>query len=367
MKPTLLYTLVAGVLLASCSAPQTQKAATQANETRILTTAQEAAIEKEVIALDKAFPIEQREPSQFPAYVELLKQHAAAQGIKQSTIDRGFANIYFLERVVKADKGQPEKRATVTLASYLKNVLPQSRINAGVEKYYENQVVLNAISQKYGVPPQYIVSLWGLESGFGRSQGKEDVISALATLSFEGRREALFSKQLLAALEIMDKGYIPEDQQLKGSWAGAMGQSQFMPTSYLSYAADGDGDGKMDIWNNKADVFASVANYLSTEGWQSALPWGYQVSLPADFNRSLEGVKTEQGKTVQEWEKLGVKLPAFSRLSPDLKTWVVIPDDPEGRTFLVTQNFRTIMHWNRSYYFALSVCMMADGIAAKIQ
>ncbi|MEQ5205080.1 lytic murein transglycosylase, partial [Providencia rettgeri] len=171
MKPTLLYTLVAGVLLASCSAPQTQKAATQANETRILTTAQEAAIEKEVIALDKAFPIEQREPSQFPAYVELLKQHAAAQGIKQSTIDRGFANIYFLERVVKADKGQPEKRATVTLASYLKNVLPQSRINMGVEKYYENQVVLNAVSQKYGVPPQYIVSLWGLESGFGRSQG----------------------------------------------------------------------------------------------------------------------------------------------------------------------------------------------------
>ncbi|BBG58818.1 Membrane-bound lytic murein transglycosylase B precursor [Providencia rustigianii] len=367
MRPTLLYTLVAGVFLASCSSQQPHSTTTQTNTTHTLTMAQEAAIEKEVIALDKAFPIEQRDPSQFPAYVELLKQHAAVQGIKQSTIDRGFANIYFLERVVKADKGQPEKRATVTLASYLKNVLPQSRINAGVEKYKENQATLDATSQKYGVPPQFIVSLWGLESGFGRSQGKEDVISALATLSFEGRRETLFSKQLLAALEIMDKGYIPEEQQLKGSWAGAMGQSQFMPTSYLSYAADGDGDGKMDIWNNKADVFASIANYLSTEGWQAALPWGYQVTLPADFNRNLEGVKTEQGKSVQEWEKLGVKLPQFAQLAPDVKTWVVIPDDPEGRTFLVTQNFRTIMHWNRSYYFALSVCMMADGIATKIQ
>ncbi|WP_353241794.1 lytic murein transglycosylase [Providencia sp.] len=362
MKPTLLYTLVAGLLLASCSAKQHETVATQP-----ITAEQNAAIIQEVAALDKAFPIEKREASQFPAYVELLKEHAIAQGIKPATIERGFANIHFIERVVKADKGQPEKRATVTLASYLKNVLPQSRINAGYDKYIENKALLDSISQKYGVPPQFIVSLWGLESGFGRSQGKEDVISALATLSFEGRREALFSKQLLAALEIMDKGYIPEDQQLKGSWAGAMGQSQFMPTSYLSYAADGDGDGKMDIWNNKADVFASIANYLSTEGWQSQLPWGYQVSLPADFNRALEGVKAEQGKTVNDWQQLGVKLPAFAQLSPDVKTWVVIPDDPEGRTFLVTENFRTIMHWNRSYYFALSVSLMADGIAQKIQ
>ena len=362
MKPTLLYTLVAGVFLASCTAQPPRTTPTQT-----ITLEQDAAIVKEVAALDKAFPIEQREPSQFPAYVELLKQHAEAQGIKVSTIERGFANIHFIERVVKADKGQPEKRATVTLASYLNNVLPKSRINAGVNQYLENKTLLDSASRKYGVPPQFIVALWGLESGFGRSQGKEDVISALATLSFEGRREALFSKQLLAALEIMDKGYIPEDQALKGSWAGAMGQSQFMPTSYLSYAADGDGDGKMDIWNNKADVFASIANYLSTEGWQSTLPWGYQVSLPAEFDRSLEGVKLDQGKTVSQWEQLGVKLPTFAHLPPEVKTWIVIPDDPEGRTFLVTENFRTIMHWNRSYYFALSVCIMADGIANKIQ
>lgn len=362
MKPALLVILIGSAFLVSCSAKAPVSTAPE-----VITTAQDAAIVKEVLALDTAFPVGQREPSQFSAYVELLKEHALAQGINQSTIDRGFANIHFIERVVKADKGQPEKRATVTLDSYLKNVLPVSRINAGVEKYWENEAILNTNSKRYGVPPQYIVSLWGLESGFGRSQGKEDVISALATLSFEGRREALFSKQLLAALEIMDKDYIPEDQQLKGSWAGAMGQSQFMPTSYLSYAADGDGDGKMDIWNNKADVFASIANYLSTEGWQSALPWGYQVTLPADFDRQLEGVKTEQGKTVAQWEQLGVRLPAFASLSSNIKTWVVIPDDPKGRTYLVTDNFRTIMHWNRSYYFALSVCLMADGVAQKIQ
>ncbi|MCW2254828.1 membrane-bound lytic murein transglycosylase B [Providencia alcalifaciens] len=362
MKPTLLFTLIGSIFLASCSAKPPASVAP-----KTITAQQDAAIAKEVEALDKAFPIENREPSQFPAYVELLKEHALAQGIKPSTIERGFANIHFIERVVKADKGQPEKRATVTLDSYLKNVLPVSRINAGAEKYRENEALLNAISTHYGVPPQYIVSLWGLESGFGRSQGKEDVISALATLSFEGRREALFSKQILAALEIMDKGYIPEDQQLKGSWAGAMGQSQFMPTSYLAYAADGDGDGKIDIWNNKADVFASIANYLSIEGWQSSLPWGYQVTLPANFDKQLEGVKAEQSKTVAQWEKLGVKLPAFAQLSPNVKAWVVIPDDPQGRTYLVTENFRTIMHWNRSYYFALSVCLMADGVAQKIQ
>lgn len=362
MKPTLLFTLISGLFLVSCSAKPPVSAAPKQ-----LTTQQNVAIAQEVEALDKAFPIENREPSQFPAYVELLKQHAVAQGIKPSTVERGFANIHFIERVVKADKGQPEKRATVTLESYLKNVLPASRINAGAQKYWENEAILNAVSKRYGVPPQYIVSLWGLESGFGRSQGKEDVISALATLSFEGRREALFSKQLLAALEIMDKGYIPEDQQLKGSWAGAMGQSQFMPTSYLSYAADGDGDGKMDIWNNTADVFASIANYLSTEGWQAALPWGYQITLPADFDKQLEGVKAEQGKTVAQWQQLGIKLPAFAQLPSSVKTWVVIPDDPQGRAYLVTENFRTIMHWNRSYYFALSVCLMADGVAQKIQ
>ncbi|EKT57528.1 lytic murein transglycosylase [Providencia sneebia] len=362
MKKTLLFTLIGSAFLVSCAAKHSESVSP-----KVITTQQEAVIEKQVDALDKAFPIDQREPSQFPAYVELLKEHALAQGIKQSTIDRGFANIHFIERVVKADKGQPEKRATVTLDSYLKNVLPASRINAGAQKYWENEAILNAVSKRSGVPPQYIVALWGLESGFGRSQGKEDVISALATLSFEGRREALFSKQLFAALEIMDKGYIPDDQQLKGSWAGAMGQSQFMPTSYLAYAVDGDGDGKIDIWNNKADVFASIANYLATEGWQSALPWGYQVNLPADFNRQLEGVKTEQGKTVAQWEKLGVKLPAFAKLPSNVKTWIVIPDDPQGRTYLVTDNFRTIMHWNRSYYFALSVCLMADGIAQKIQ
>ncbi|KPD02856.1 lytic murein transglycosylase [Moellerella wisconsensis] len=362
MKSTVIFALISSVLLTSCSASNKNHSPALA-----VTPAQEAVIEQQVTALDIAFPISQREPAQFDGYVELLKQHARANGMSESTINRAFANIHFIGRVVKADQGQPEKRATVTLDSYLKNVLPASRITAGADKYQENKTLLNAISARYGVPVQYIVSLWGLESGFGRMQGKEDVISALATLSFEGRREALFSQQLLAALEIIDKGYIPHEQQLKGSWAGAMGQSQFMPTSYLAYAADGDGDGKMDIWNNKADVFASIANYLSTEGWQKNLPWGYQVSLPGGFDRQLEGVKTQQGKTVAEWQRLGVKLPATAKLTANTPTWLVIPDDPQGRTYLVTENFRTIMHWNRSYYFALSVCLMADGVEQKIK
>ncbi|SUC46908.1 lytic murein transglycosylase [Providencia stuartii] len=153
IKPTLLFTLISGLFLASCSAKQPILVTPQAE--------QDAMIAKEVIALNKAFPLEEREPSQFPAYVELLKEHALAQGIQPATIERGFAHIHFIERVVKADKGQPEKRATVTLESYLKNVLPASRINAGAEKYWENESLLNAISHRYGVPPQYIVALWG--------------------------------------------------------------------------------------------------------------------------------------------------------------------------------------------------------------
>lgn len=166
---------------------------------------------------------------------------------------------------MKSDRNQPEKK--ITLDVYLPRVVTKGRIAEGAKLYQANQQTLVQISNQYGVPANYIVALWGLESGFGRVQGKEDVISALATLAFEGRREALFSRQLMAALEIIENGHLPVGQRLKGSWAGAMGQTQFMPSSFLTYAADGNGDGNIDIWNSREDAFASAANYLATEGW----------------------------------------------------------------------------------------------------
>ncbi|MDN0105554.1 lytic transglycosylase domain-containing protein [Yersinia rochesterensis] len=300
-----------------------------------------------------------RDPAQFPAYVEKLKSQARAKGISDATLDIAFVNIHFVDRVIQSDRNQLEKK--VTLDDYLAKVLTPSKIAQGKEIYQRYQPQLSPVAARYGVPERYIVALWGMESGFGKIQGKEDVISALSTLAFEGRREAFFTKELMAALEIIQQGRV-EDPQLKGSWAGAMGQSQFMPSSFLTYGADGDGDGKVDIWNNIDDVFASTANYLSTEGWKPGMEWGQEVQLPESFNVALAGLKDSQAKTVAQWQQLGV-IPKGSVANPDLRAWVIVPDDVQGRAFLVYDNFRTIMHWNRSYYFAISIGMMADSIS----
>ncbi|OAT38883.1 lytic murein transglycosylase [Proteus myxofaciens] len=319
----------------------------------------------DIDALAQQFPKDKRTTDQFPAYIDALKRQAAQLGYKPETIDFAFSEIHFIERVVKSDNNQPEKK--ITLDVYLPRVVTKGRINEGAKLYQAHREVLESISQQYGVPTSYIIALWGLESGFGRVQGKEDVVSALATLAFDGRREELFSRQLMAALEILENGHIPEGQRLKGSWAGAMGQTQFMPSSFLTYATDGNGDGKIDIWNSREDAFASAANYLATEGWQKGLTWGEQVTLPTQFNTQLEGIKPEQQKTVAQWKALGVKLPAVSQLSDDTPVWLIIPDDDMHRSYLVTQNFRTIMHWNSSYFFALSIVTMADGVANQLK
>lgn len=301
-----------------------------------------------------------RDPAQFPAYVEQLKRQALAQGISPAIVDRAFTDVHFVDRVIKADRNQPEKK--ITLDDYLKRVLPPAKIAQGRALYQQYHPKLSRLTAHYGVPGRYVVALWGMESAFGKIQGREDVISALATLAFEGRREAFFSQQLMAALQILEQGHVSREQ-LKGSWAGAMGQCQFMPTSFLNYAADGDGDGRIDIWNNVDDVFASTASYLSSEGWQRGVGWGREVRLPAGFSTEAVGLKDSQAHSVNEWQKRGVRRPDGSALPhSSLRSWLITPDDMQGRAFLVYDNFRTIMHWNRSYYFAIGVGMMADGI-----
>ncbi|WP_186368642.1 lytic transglycosylase domain-containing protein [Yersinia alsatica] len=302
-----------------------------------------------------------RDPAGFPAYVEQLKAQARANGISEATLNVAFANIHFVDRVIQSDRNQLEKK--VTLDDYLAKVLTANRIKQGKENFQRYKPRLSQVTARYGVPERYIVALWGMESSFGKIQGKEDVISALSTLAFEGRREAFFTKELMAALQIIQQGKV-EEPQLKGSWAGAMGQSQFMPSSFLTYGADGDGDGKIDIWNNIDDVFASTANYLSTEGWKPGIGWGQEAQLPEGFNVALAGLKDNQAKTVAQWQQLGVTLiPGGRVVNSDLRAWVIIPDDVQGRAFLVYDNFRTLMHWNRSYYFAISIGMMADSIS----
>jgi len=201
-----------------------------------------------------------------------------------------------------------------------------------------------------------------VESGYGKYQGKEDIISALSTLAFDGRREQFFLKELMAALRILENGHIKKTE-FKGSWAGAMGQNQFMPSSYLAYGLDGDGDGKVDIWTNMSDIFASTGNYLATIGWKEKESWGFKVNLPENLELNLVGLDNDKVKPVADWLKLGIKQSDNKMIiDTQTKAWLIIPDEGSREGYLVFNNFKTLMHWNRSYHFAISVGMLADSL-----
>lgn len=308
----------------------------------------------------------------FETYVETLKAQARQKGIQEEIITSSFANVTFHKRAVKSDRNQPEK--VETLDTYLPKRIPKWKINRARTLYKKHQVLLEKIAKQYGVQARFIVALWGLETNFGKIMGNYNVISALSTLAYEGRREAFFKKQLWAALRILQEKHI-RIEDMKGSWAGAMGQNQFMPTSFTSYAVDGDGDGKKDIWSNPADVFASMANYLKKVGWNDRLTWGRQVKLPDDFDVSLAIPKNTGSrknwlkawsiaeKSLSQWQALGVRrfdgtdLPVV-----DMNAALVFPDDENGRAYLAYDNYKSLMHWNLSYYFVSSVGHLSDAI-----
>lgn len=295
----------------------------------------------------------------FAAYVETIKQEALADGYSQDTVDKAFANAKFYQRSVKADRNQPE--FTLTLDTYLPRAVPEWKAKKAVEKFAEHRELLEKIGQEYGVQPRFIVALWGIETNFGSFTGGQDVISALTTMAYEGRREAFFKKELWHALTIVEEGHI-DIEQMKGSWAGAMGQTQFMPSSFMQYAVDYDGDGRKDIWGSMGDVFASAANYLKSVGWRDDVTWGRQVLLPEGFDTELAGLKTK--KTLAQWQALGVRRYDGSDLPQrdDLQASVVIPDDNKGRVYLAYDNYDALMRWNRSHYFVAAVGYLSDRI-----
>lgn len=308
----------------------------------------------------------------FAEYVIKLKAEALTKGFSKALIDESFAEVKFHKRAVKADRSQPEN--VETLDTYLPKRVPKWKVDKARALYKEHQALLNQIGEKYQVQPRFIVALWGLETNFGKFTGGYNVISALATLAYEGRRETFFKKQLMAALTILDEGHI-SNENMKGSWAGAMGQNQFMPTSFLGYAVDGDGDGKKDIWQNQADVFSSMANYLQKEGWSDELTWGRQVKLPKDFDNTLAIPKntgsrknwlkawSKTEKTLAQWQALGVRRSDGTNLpNVDIKAALVFPDDENGRAYLAYDNYKSLMHWNLSYYFVSSVGHLSDRI-----
>lgn len=296
----------------------------------------------------------------FHQYVAQLKQEARDKGYSEALLEKAFAGIKFYKRAVSADRNQPEFKET--LDTYLPKRVPKWKVDKAVALYNEHQALLQQVSQRYGVQPRFIVALWGVESNFGRITGNYPVMSALTTLAYEGRRETFFKKQVFAALQILEEGHI-DTAQFSGSWAGAMGQSQFMPTSFLTYAQDFDGDGRKDIWQSLPDVLASIAHYLASEGWDNTLTWGRQVRLPAEFDENLSGLKRDRMKPLSQWQLLGIRR-MDGRDLPDrnIPASLIIPDDVTGRIYLVYENFHTLMDWNRSTYFGVTVGHLADRI-----
>ncbi|MEH8017970.1 lytic murein transglycosylase [Rheinheimera muenzenbergensis] len=310
----------------------------------------------------------------FAQYSAALKQEALAKGYKPELLEPVFASLQFHQRIVSADKSQPE--FVETLSTYLPKRVSETRIKMARERYQQYLPQLEKIAADYGVQPRFIVALWGLESSFGRIMGNYSVPSALVTLAYEGRRESFFKQEFYHALDILAQGHISLDD-MKGSWAGAMGQSQFMPSSFMAYARDGDGDGKKDIWTNQADVFASIANYLKQQGWDNSKTWGREVLLPAGFDAtnaiargSLQrsewlGRWAQSERSLADWNKLGVqRLNATALPARDINAALVLPDGEGGRAFLAYDNYKVLMHWNRSYYFVTSVGHLADLIVA---
>ncbi|WP_234000039.1 lytic murein transglycosylase [Pseudoalteromonas sp. T1lg76] len=308
----------------------------------------------------------------FDAYVTKLKGEALEKGYSQELLDTAFATIKFKPKVISADKNQPEVKET--LETYLPKRVPQWKIDRARELYKKHQDTLEKIAAEYGVQARFIVALWGLESNFGRIQGGHPVISSLVTLAFDGRREALYKSQLWAALDILKEGHI-DLEHFKGSWAGAMGQTQFMPTSFNAYAVDYNGDGRKDIWTTEEDAFASIANYLKSVGWNDELTWGRQVKLPANFDTQAvlqRGTRThkqwlqhwsDSERSLSQWQELGLRRMDGKDLPQrDITAALVMPDDINGRMYLAYDNYKALMNWNRSYYFATSVGYLSDRI-----
>jgi membrane-bound lytic murein transglycosylase B len=294
----------------------------------------------------------------FATWLAGLRREAAAQGIPASTLDSALRGLQPNPHVIELDNRQPE--TTMTLSTYLAKVVQPARIEKGRQLKVENKALLHAVSDKYGIPAKTIMALWAAESSFGGAMGDYKIVESLATLAFDGRRPDLFRAELISSLKILARGDFTTDD-LKGSWAGAMGQVQFMPSTYLGYAVNFQHPGQPDIWHNQGDVFASAANYLATLGWKRDEGWGREVKLPARFSAEAIGLPVQH--SVAEWAAMGVRRLDGGKLPPStIRASIVAPDGTEGRTFLVYDNFRTIMKWNHSTYFALSINLLADGI-----
>lgn len=294
----------------------------------------------------------------FAAFLAAVHRDAVAAGIRAGTVDYALRRAQYLPHVIELDRKQPEH--TMTLGGFLQKVVTPEKIADGRAQLSENWPLLMRVYQRFRVQPRFVVALWAVESDFGRVMGNYSVISSLATLAYDGRRSSYFRPELIAALRILDEGAIRPEAML-GSWAGAMGQCQFMPSTFLNFAVDFDGDGRRDIWGDRADVVGSIANYIARLGWRGDQSWGRSVVVPANLDTRLIGLDIR--RPTAEWSRMGVR-PADASPLPGVEASLVMPDGSTGPALLVYDNFRAIMKWNKSTYFAAAVGILADSFGA---
>lgn len=317
--------------------------------------------------------VQARDGIAFDAYMELLKARARGEGVSESTIARMTSGLTPNARVIRLDQGQPGKptvRGYPDLAPYLRKHVNPVRISGGQSVYRAHRNDLARIERKTGVPGEIIIAIFGHETSYGRIRGNFDLSRSLATLAWEGRRRELFASEWVALLKVAERGFSREE--LVGSYAGAFGNPQFLPSVYLRLASDGDGDGRANIFTNRADTFTSIANYFKDAGWRTGQPWGVRAIVPAGFD--LDAIKTKlsakvcprvherhsQWKTVREWRALGIEPRRY--LPDDTLVSLFQPDGPGKPAWLITGNYRVILEYNCSNYYAMSVGLLADEI-----
>ncbi len=316
----------------------------------------------------------QSQDMSFDAYVQLLIAKARAEGVSENTLRRMTAGLTPNQRVIQLDRGQPgtpTRTGYPAMAPYINTHVNPTRIRRGRDMYRATTSIRQRVEREYGVPSEVLMAIWGHETNYGGYKGNFDLSRSLATLAWEGRRRELFEGEWIALMKVADKGY--SRSQLVGSWAGAFGNPQFLPSVYLRLATDGDGDGRADIFNNRADTLASIARYFVDAGWRSGQPWGVRVRVPNNLDR--EAIKSKvvapvcprvherhsQWRTVREWRNLGVQPQKF--LADDVMASFFQPDGPGKPAWLLTSNYRVILEYNCSNYYAMSVGLLADEIA----
>ncbi|MFG0456529.1 lytic murein transglycosylase [Shewanella mangrovisoli] len=340
--------IAACVSLSACSSAPTSGGNTQTAIAETQAAVQEMPLSDTIAAHAAAFP----------TCVANLQERARTEGLSEATIQDTVASLQFVPKVIELDQAQPE--FSQTFNNYFTKRATDWRVNEGRRLLKKHRALLDKLAQEYGVPPQYILSFWGLETNYGSYKGKMSVLDSLATLACEPRRSGYFTTELMQALKLKEK-YGFDKSTMVGSWAGAMGHTQFMPSAYAKYAIDGDGDGKADLWNSTEDALTSAANFLQHLGWQRNERWGREVILPRNF--SYENLGAKQAQPLSQWaaqsvvQSNGLPLPSI-----DMKAALYLPSGHTGPAFLGYENFNVIMRWNRSEFYAITVGHLADRI-----